>query len=52
MMIFLSKFFSSNRGIGLLFVLAARCLCVLAARCLCVYHHAATCGSFDASWYI
>jgi len=49
MMIFLSKFFSSNRGIGLLFVLAACCLCVLAARCLCVYHHAATCGSFDAS---
>jgi len=40
MMIFLSKFFSSNRGIGLLFVLAARCVCVLAARCLCVYHFA------------
>ena len=49
MMIFLSKFFSSNGGIGLLFVLPTRCFCVLAARCLCVYHHAATCGSFDAS---
>jgi hypothetical protein len=25
---------------------------VLAGRCLRVYHHAATCGSLDASWCI
>ena len=36
MMIFLSNFFSSNRGIGLLFVLAARCVCSCCSLFVCL----------------